>query len=196
MTDNDHIKITLPTDGGAPTVEGTKAIAAEVKYGLDDGVLVVKYEFTAAGDDAISAGSMTAEFRMTPPALAANVGSLSEQAKIAADYAEGFIDVVTGEFLPDTLRGAFQAAADAAVPDIAKSILGDTPDDAVETVMKIVQALASVLLIKAQYDKDKAHAEVDPFLDAGSAAEFGFTPEQVDEMRGWLHIAIDGMTTA
>jgi hypothetical protein len=186
---NDNIKIEVSPDGHAH-VEGSLAIEAEIQHRRNDnGDIELLYTFTAAGDDAMHAGSLEAVFTLTKPEYVPQSPlPKAKQSKIGAEYATGMIECAK-ELIGDGLREAFSEAVQAATEE-AKA----ENEDALETVTRLVQSIALMLLALNRGDKDKAKAQADltsnPALRA-EAEKAGLCEEHIEQATALIREAID-----
>ena len=150
---NDDIKVSIPKDGGIPTIEGSHALAVERHYRRteDDGI-EVKYDLHPAGDNAMHAGSATVTVLLTKPELVPNSPvDIVQQGTIGAEYSVLMLNVIP-QLLTQDLEDAFSEAVKDQVTSIPEHEAGRKAAEACMLVAKL-------LLFAAGGDKDKAKAE-------------------------------------
>lgn len=152
---SDDIKVSIPKDGGLPTIEGAKALAVERAFRRteDDGI-EVKYRLHAAGDDVMHAGSAEVTVLLTKPELVPNADKNPlEQGTIGAEYSVLMLNVIP-QLLTQDLSDAF-----------AEAVHDQVKDDAGAKAAEAVMFIAKLLLIATDGDKDKAKEQAKGIKD-------------------------------
>lgn len=173
--------ITIDTETGH--VAGSKAVEVrQTSSHNDNGDITVTFEATAAGDDAIHAGTLTATFVMTRPEVVDQADlDTAAQMEHAGEYANGMLMAMEA-----ILKGG--ALTQAVMDEVEETC---RHEDALKGITAAVLATAAIVLIHAKGDKAKALDLAAGEWMRNAAIEHGISAEQFDQIQPLLAEGIE-----